>query len=187
MTRIAMFVMVVAACGGTSAGGDDDVQPDAHAPLDAAKCAAFAQSMTNAATACGMPLPGGAQASIETWCRKGVTVAAMCGGNPAAGLDCFATPDATDWTCQLGQPYPTCNGDLDAALGAYCLMSAGNPACAAVACEYDVDCSGASKCNSVTKQCVQDNAYCIGLPCAYDVDCPTNEKCNSAEHACVGH
>jgi hypothetical protein len=164
----------------------DDVQPDAAATLDANKCAAFAQSLATAASTCGMPLPAGAQASVETWCRKGVTRASLCGGAPAAGLDCFATPDATDWTCELGAPYPTCNGDLAAALGAYCLMASGNPVCASVACEHDVDCSGNSACNSVTKQCFQKTAYCIGLPCDYDVDCPSNEKCNSAEHACVG-
>ena len=169
-------------------GDDDQVDAPPMSHLDAAKCTAFAQSMATAASTCGMPLPAGAQASIETWCKKGVTSASLCGGNPAGGLDCFASPDATDWVCQLGQPYPACNGDLASALGAYCLMSSGNPSCASgIHCDYDVDCSGNAACNSVTHQCFQKSAYCIGLPCGYDVDCPTNEKCNSAEHACVGN
>lgn len=173
-------------------GGDDDVGPDAGSGssspvLDANQCAAFAQSMAAAAASCGSALPSGAQAQVESWCRTGVTKAAACGGSPARGLGCFSSPDSTDWVCELGQPYPSCNGDLDAALGAYCLMSSGNPACASVACNYDVDCSGNGACNSVTHQCFQKSAYCIGLPCAYDVDCPSNEKCNSAEGACVGN
>ena len=190
MTRFACFAFVLAACGGPSSTGDDDnPMPDAPAVsnLDPAKCSAFAQSVSTAAASCGTPLPGGAQAQIETWCKKGVTVAAMCGGNPKAGLDCFATSDSTDWVCQLGEPYPYCNGDIEAALGAYCLMASGNPVCAGVHCDFDVDCSGNSACNSATHQCFQKTAYCIGLPCAYDVDCPTDEKCNSAEHACVGN
>ena len=185
-----MFTLLLAACGGGSTMmGDDQPTPDGSVPtqLDPAKCTAFAQSLATAAQTCGTSLPAGAQASVETWCKKGVTVAAMCGGNPTGGLDCFASADPTDWVCQLGEPYPACNGDLAAALGAYCLMASGNPACASgIHCQYDVDCSGNSKCNSATEQCVQNDAYCIGLPCAYDVDCPTDEKCNSAEHACIG-
>ena len=155
--------------------------------LDANQCAGFAQSLAAAATQCGASLPAGAQASVEQWCRKGVTTAAACGGDPAAGLACFASPDPSDWVCAVGQPYPSCNGDLAAALGAYCLMASGNPACASgIHCDFDVDCSGTSVCNSATHQCMDKTAYCIGLPCAYDVDCPNHEKCNSAEHACVG-
>ena len=192
MTRFACIALVLAACGGPSSTSGDDDNPTPDAPpasnLDPAKCTAFAQSMSAAAASCGTPLPGGAQAQIEQWCKKGVGSAAMCGGNPKAGLDCFATSDSTDWVCQLGEPYPYCNGDLAGALGACGLMAAGNPSCASgIACDYDVDCSGNSVCNSATKQCMQKTAYCIGLPCAYDVDCPTDEKCNSAEHACVGN
>ena len=187
-SRLLPFVFL-AACGSPANPGDD-TQPDAAPPhLDAAKCTAFAQSFATAASTCGTPLPAGGQASIESFCKKGVTAAAMCGGNPAGGLDCFASPDPTDWVCQLGQPYPSCNGDLASGLGVYCLMSSGNPSCASgIHCQYDVDCSGASgACNSVTNQCFSKTAYCIGLPCQYDVDCPSAEKCNSAEHACVGN
>lgn len=182
-----VVISILAACGSPSNTGDDDVPVDAMAHLDANQCAAFAQSAATAATTCGTPLPAGGQASIEQWCRKGVTTAAACGGNPAGGLACFASSDPSDWVCELGQPYPSCGGDLDSALGAYCLIASGNPSCAAIACEFDVDCSGNAACNSVTKECFQKAAYCIGLPCAYDVDCPSNEKCNSAEHACVGN
>jgi hypothetical protein len=189
MNRIVAFLITtittLAACGDSSEKTKPDGPPSNQ--LDPAKCGAFAQSMANAAATCGSPLPGGAQAMIETWCKKGVTVADACGGNPGGGLDCFATPDATDWVCQLGEPYPACNGDLGAALGAYCLMASGNPSCGSgIHCDFDVDCSGPSKCNSATHQCVQKAAYCIGLPCAFDVDCPDAEKCNGAEHACVG-
>src|SRR5512140_3985492 len=183
MTRFAMFTLLLAACGPSSTTGDDQPMPDGPVAttLDPAKCTAFAQSLATAAQTCGTPLPAGAQASVETWCKKGLTVAARCGGSPAAGLDCFASPDPTDWVCQLGQPYPSCNGDLAAGLGAYCLMASGNPSCASgIHCQYDADCSGTSVCNSATGQCMQKSAYCVGLPCAYDVDCPTGEKCNSA-------
>jgi len=183
------LILLAAACGSPSnpGGDDDDTQPDAAHALDPNQCAAFAQSAATAASTCGTPLPAGGQASIEQWCRKGVTVAAACGGDPAGGLACFASPDPSDGVCQDGQPYPACNGDLGAALGAYCLMASGNPSCASgIHCAYDVDCSSGMVCNSATSQCMLKSAYCIGLPCAYDVDCPTHEKCNSAEHACVG-
>ena len=183
MSRFLIVFAFLTACG--SPGNSEPDAPQQH--LDAAKCTAFAQSAVTAATTCGSPLPAGAQASLETMCKKGVTVAAMCGGNPAGGLDCFASPDPTDWVCQLGQAYPSCNGDLGAALGAYCLIASGNPQCASgIHCQYDVDCSGNTVCNSATSQCMSKTAYCIGLPCQYDVDCPNQEKCNSAEHACVG-
>jgi hypothetical protein len=168
--------------------GDDGPSPDATVShLDPAACTGFAQNLAGAAMACGSSLPAGAQASFEGWCKKGVAAAAMCGGDPAAGLDCFESSDPTDWVCQLGEPYPACNGDLAAALGALCVVALGNPSCASgIQCDYDVDCSGNSACNSETRQCFKKSAYCIGLPCTYDVDCPSNEKCNSAEHACVG-
>ena len=189
MNQFLCLAFLAVACGSSgSGGGDDNVQPDAAASLDPNKCAAFAKSASDAATTCGTSLPAGGQASLEQWCRKGVTAAAMCGGNPAGGLDCFASPDPSDWVCQLGQPYPSCNGDLGSALGAYCLIASGNPSCASgVHCSFDADCSNGMICNSATDQCMVKNAYCIGLPCAFDVDCPTNEKCNSAEHACVGN
>jgi hypothetical protein len=187
MNRFLCLAILAAACGSSSnPGGDDDTQPDA-AHLDASQCTALAQSAANAATTCGTPLPAGGQASLEQWCKKGVAVAAACGGNPAGGLSCFASPDPSDWVCEAGQPYPSCNGDLGAALGAYCLIASGNPSCASgVHCSYDADCSSGMVCNSATSQCMVKSAYCIGLRCAYDVDCPTHEKCNSAEHACVG-
>ena len=181
-----LFALSVVSC---SSSPTNPSSPDAGmvTNLDPMKCAAFAQSFATAAQTCGTPLPGGAQATFEGWCRKGVTVAAMCGGNPSAGLDCFATPDATDWACALGQPYPSCNGDLAGALGALCVIALGNPSCASgIQCQFDADCSGSLTCNSATHQCMGQSAYCIGLPCQFDADCPTQEKCNSAEHACVG-
>lgn len=191
MNRLVLITILAtsgAACGGSSSTGDDATTVDSRvaAVLDPNDCAALAKSASDAATTCGTPFPPGAQASLEQWCRKGVTRAAACGGDPAGGLACFASPDPTDWACGLGQAYPSCGGDTASALGAYCLISSGNPSCASgIACAYDVDCSGASACNTVTKQCFSKTAYCIGLPCAYDVDCPAHEKCNSAEHACV--
>lgn len=194
MVRFACsFLFVLAACdnGGSSSMGDDvpPVDGGSNTPmLDPADCTAFAASLAAAGTTCGTPLPSGAQASFEQWCKKGIASAAMCGGDPAAGLDCFATPDATDWQCvgSLG-PYPACNGDLAAALGSFCLIALGNPQCASgIHCQFDADCSNGTKCNSATEQCVGENAYCIGLPCRFDADCPNHEKCNGAEGACVG-
>lgn len=66
--------------------------------------------------------PAGRCSGLEQWCRKGVTRVHACGGDPAGGLACFATPDASDWTCALGQPYPSCGGESASALGAYCLI-----------------------------------------------------------------
>jgi hypothetical protein len=176
------------ACGSPSGGDDDDVPVDAPitSTLDPAKCTPFAQSLATAAQTCGTPLPSGAQTTFEGFCKKGVMSASMCGGNPGAGLDCFASPDPNDWVCYLGEPYPACNGDLAAALGAYCLIALGNPQCASgIHCTYDVDCPNGSACNSDTGQCFAKTAYCVGLPCTYDVDCPDDEKCNSTEHACI--
>jgi hypothetical protein len=172
--------------------GDD--MPDGHRPgsdstqqLDPAQCTPFAQSFAAAAQMCGTQLPAGAQAMVEGWCKHGIAQASMCGGNPAGGLACFASPDPNDWVCALGAPYPACNGDLASALGALCVVALGNPSCTSgVHCQFDVDCSGNAACNSMTHECFSKGAYCIGLPCAFDVDCPSAEKCNSAEHACVG-
>jgi hypothetical protein len=182
--------LLIAACGGAANNRDANLQPDgAHEPtLDAAKCTAFAQSFATAASTCGTALPAGAQTSFEGWCEKGVSAAALCGGDPAGGLDCFASADPGDWVCELGQPHPSCGGDLGAALGALCVVALGNPSCATgLHCDYNADCSSGLACNSVTHECFSETAYCIGLPCAYDVDCPSQEKCNSAEHACVGN
>lgn len=181
--------LVLPACGGGDESSGDDTQgvDAASGKLDPADCTAFAQSFAKAGNTCGTPLPAGGQAAFEGWCKKGVTKAALCGGSPSAGLDCFATPDATDWTC-VGSfgPYPACNGDLGAALGAFCVIALGNPQCATgVKCRFDSDCSTGLKCNSKTEECMSENGYCVGLPCRFDADCPTNEKCNSAEGACV--
>lgn len=186
-----LFLFSLAACTseGSMSPGDDDPRPDAPpmmSQLDPADCTLLAQSAATAATACGTALPSGAQAQLETWCKKGVTKAALCGGNPGGGLDCFASPDPNDWVCALGDIYPACNGDLGAALGAYCLIALGNPACASgIACSYNSDCSNGSSCNNKTGQCMSDTAYCVGLPCAYNSDCPQGEMCNSTEGACV--
>lgn len=189
-----LMIACSAACGGPGNGGNGDGgsnMPDAppSSGLDPSTCTPFAQSFANAAQTCGTPLPGGGQAAFEGFCRKGVTVAAsMCGGSPSGGLACFGTPDASDWTCALGEPYPSCNGDLAAALGALCVIALGNPRCASgIKCNFDADCSGSNgSCNGATKQCFDKTAYCIGLPCTFDADCPANEMCNGAEHACVG-
>lgn len=180
------------ACSNSSMMSGDDVEPTPDAPmnqsLDPADCTPFAASLAAAAMKCGTPLPNGAQAAFEGWCKKGVNAASMCGGNPAAGLDCFATPDANDWVCSAGQPYPACNGDIAAALGALCVIALGNPSCATgVHCTYDADCSNGLVCNSRTDQCMSKTAYCIGLPCTYDVDCPQGERCNSTENMCIGN
>jgi hypothetical protein len=190
MSRRLVCIFLIA-CGGNSGNGDggDGPMPDApkQQQVDTAKCTPFAKSFADASTACGTPVSPSEQAALEGFCKKGATVAAMCGGNPAGGLDCFATPDPTDWTCQLGAIYPACNGDLASALGALCIVALGNPRCASgIKCQFDVDCSGNSACNDATGQCFDKGAYCIGMPCMFDVDCPTNEKCNGAEHACVG-
>jgi hypothetical protein len=181
---------VMAACGGSSTpGGDDDTAPDApvSSTLDPADCAGVAHNFVAAAADCGTPLPGSAEATFKGFCERGIPAAAQCGGNPAAGLDCFVSPDATDFVCQLGEPYPACNGDLAAALGMYCVIALGNPSCTSgIHCEFDLDCSNGLACNGATGQCFDKSAYCIGLPCEFDLDCPSNETCNGAEHACVG-
>ncbi|MBS1118403.1 MAG: uncharacterized protein H6Q90_631 [Deltaproteobacteria bacterium] len=181
---------LMAACGGSSSTGDDDVggvDAPVSATLDPRDCSGVAQNFAAAATTCGGQLPAGAEAAFKGFCERGVAAAAMCGGNPAGGLDCFVTKDATDWVCQLGQPYPACNGDLASALGMYCVIALGNPACASgIHCEFDTDCSGGLGCNGKTSQCFDKSAYCIGLPCEFNTDCPAHETCNGAEHVCVG-
>lgn len=189
-----LFVVVACDGGGSSSmTGDDEPSVDggSNVPmLDPADCTAFAASFAAAGTTCGTPLPGGGQATFEQWCRKGVAspLLAKCGGAPTAGLECFATPDATDWQCVgVFGPYPACGGDLAAALGAFCVIALGNPQCASgIACDFDADCSNGTKCNGETGQCVGENAYCVGLPCRFDADCPSGETCNGAEGACVG-
>jgi hypothetical protein len=196
MSRFCLVSLFLVACSDPSSmmmsGDDVGPQPDAsmqQSTLDPADCAAFAQSFASAAQTCGSTLPAGGQAAFENFCKKGISAGAatMCGGNPAAGLDCFSTSEPQDWVCALGEPYPACQGDLGAALGALCVIALGNPQCSTgVHCNYDADCSNGLTCNSATKQCMSKSAYCIGLPCKYDADCPTDETCNSAEGACVG-
>jgi hypothetical protein len=190
----AFWIVVVSASFGLLACSDSATStPDAAGTTDAppvvisdADCAAFAHNAATASAGCGSPFPTGAEATLTTFCKKGVASAATCGGNPAAGLACFKTPDATDFQCLAGEAYPACNGDLAAALGMYCVVALGNPQCASgIKCEFNADCSGNSACNDATGQCFSKNAYCVGMPCTFDADCPTNEKCNSAEHACV--
>ena len=190
MFRLLILFPLVACSSPGSSGDDTGPMPDGPSSqtLDPADCTPFAQSFAAAATTCGTPLPSGAQAAFEGWCKKGINAAAMCGGNPAAGLDCFSSPDANDWVCSGGEPYPACNGDIAAALGAWCLVALGNPQCATgVKCTYDADCSSGLICNSATDQCMSKTAYCVGLPCVYDADCPTGHRCNSTEGMCIGN
>jgi hypothetical protein len=191
MLRSLVVMSCLVACGGPSMSGDDagDDTPDAaiSMQLDPADCTELAKSYAATATMCGATLPAGAQAALEGWCKKGIPAAAMCGGNPSAGLDCFASPDANDWVCLGSEPYPACSGDISAALGAWCLIALGNPQCATgVKCTYDADCSSGLVCNGATGQCMSKSAYCVGLPCVYDADCPTGHRCNSTEGACIG-
>jgi len=187
------FLFALAACGGSSESGDDAMSPDASPgtdsptmQLDPAACAGFAANAVSAAQTCGAPLPGGAQAQLETMCKKGVMAAELCGGSPARGLDCFETADATDWVCAGGEPYPACNGDLGASLGMYCLVALGNPSCASgIRCDFNSDCSNGMSCNGATGQCFSTSAYCVGLPCEFNADCPAGHTCNNAEGACI--
>lgn len=186
------LAFALAACGSSGgmdpSGDDDPMTPDAPmtAQLDPADCTPFAQSIVAAAGTCGTPLPGNAQATFEGFCKKGIMAAELCGGSPAAGLECFATPDATDWVCLGAEPYPACNGDLAAALGMYCLVALGNPSCATgVQCDFDADCSQGLSCNEATGQCFDTQAYCVGLPCEFDADCPGGHTCNDAEGMCI--
>lgn len=164
---LVLLLSLVACTGGTSSSDPASSDPASSGPassvLDPVDCTAFAQSMANAATGCGTALPAGGQAAVESWCKAGIANADLCGGNPSTGLDCFATPDATDWTCSAREPLPACGGNIEAALGAFCLMSLGNPACGSIACVYDVDCGTGSSCNSVTGKCFRDAAYCVGM------------------------
>jgi hypothetical protein len=189
--RSLLCLIACAACGGPGGGtppGDDTLDVDAPvvSQLDPADCTAIAQNFVTAAQTCGTQLPGGAQAQLETMCKKGIASAELCGGNPTAGFDCFATFDSTDWVCAAGEPFPACNGDLAASLGMYCVLALGNPSCASgIRCEFDADCGGA-ECNGATGQCFDKGAFCVGLPCEFDADCPTGQTCNGAERACVG-
>jgi hypothetical protein len=201
MTRFALLASLTffaVACGpavdpsGTGGGGGGVLATGGGAgggsmpSLNKADCAAFANNAVAAQSTCGAPLPTGAAATLQADCEKGVDAAAMCGGNPAGGLACFRTADATDFACQLGNLSPACNGDLASALGMWCLVSLGNPSCASgIHCQFDVDCSGNQACNSKLGQCFSKSSSCLGLPCTFDVDCPSAEKCNSAEGACV--
>jgi hypothetical protein len=184
---ICLISSLGAACGaGTDTDDDDSTAPDGSNRLSTASCAPFAESLVAAAADCGTPIPAGGEDRFAGWCRDGIEAASMCGGDPAGGLDCFATADPSDWMCAAGAPLPACDGDLASALGAFCVVALGNPSCASgIACEYDIDCGSGARCNSVTQQCFDDGAYCVGLPCDYDVDCPSGESCNSAEHACI--
>jgi hypothetical protein len=191
MILVAFSITLATACGSPTGGDDDDDGGTPDAPpasnLDPSDCAPIAANFAAGADMCGAPLPGGAQAQLETMCKKGIAAAAMCGGNPAAGFDCFATPDPTDWACSGGEPLPACNGDLAASLGMYCVIALGNPACASgIQCDFDADCSNGLGCNGATKQCFSKTAYCVGLPCQFDADCPASHTCNGAEKVCVG-
>jgi hypothetical protein len=172
-------------------GGDDDPGVDAgdDAPgLDPEACAGFAANAVAAYDTCGGPAPGGAAEALTAACEKGIEDAAMCGGDPAAGLECFREIDAGDWTCPGGATLlPYCDNDLGAALGMYCLVALGTTDCASgIACEFDADCGGGDNaCNEVTQQCYAKDAYCVGLPCEFDADCPNGHVCNDAEGACV--
>lgn len=186
---VASHTVGFAACSdsATSAAPDAATTNDAPVPaLSDADCPAFARNAVAASATCGAPLPSNAEAILTSFCKKGVKAAAVCGGDPAAGLACFKTADATDFACVATAIYPSCDGDLPAALGMYCVIALGNPQCASgIKCNFDADCSGNSACNDATGQCFAKAASCIGLPCTFDVDFPSNEKCNDAEHACV--
>jgi hypothetical protein len=189
--RLPLFLVLVTlapACGGGTSGGGTprDADPDAGPiqGLDAEDCAAFADSLHAAAQACGQIVPVDPGA-VEAACRKGVRSASLCGGDPTAGLACFATADGDDWMCGPGVATPYCQNDLDAVLGAYCLTALGTPECAGLRCEGDYDCPEDSLCNGVTGQCFWREAYCVGLPCDYGYECPEGQECNTAEHVCV--
>lgn len=165
--------------------GSGSADGSGSSSLNPADCAAFAQNAVDAQTACGAPPPTGAAMALTTACQKGIQKAALCGGDPAAGLACFRSEDPTDWVCQLGEILPSCNGDISAALGMYCLVKLGDPSCASIACQGSLDCPSGSSCNQVTHQCFSNAANCIGLPCDGSLDCPSGETCNQAEHACI--
>ncbi len=190
MTRLCCLMLALVAC--SNGPGDDATTPDggggsdgSASSLDPADCMAFAQNAVAALTMCGGVAPPDGVATLTAACKKGIANASLCGGNPAAGLACFRSPDPTDWVCQLGDAYPYCNNDLDAALGMYCLVKLGDPSCASVACTGSLDCPSGSSCNDATHQCFSNQANCIGLPCHGSLDCPTGETCNQAEHACI--
>jgi hypothetical protein len=199
MTRIphvlSSALFVLAACSGTStttspdgghADGHGSGTVDAPASvLDPHDCDLFANNAVAAQQACGGAVPPGGAAALAMECKNGIAKAALCGGNPAAGMACFRSLDATDFVCDLGVALPSCNGDLDAVVGMYCLVELGNPECASIQCNGSLDCPTGASCNQVTHQCFSNNAYCVGLPCDGSLDCPGGESCNTAEHACI--
>lgn len=173
---------------------DDDVtttedvtpDPDSGIPsLDPEDCDAFAANAVDAQNACGSDIPAGGEAALAQACRKGLESASLCGGDPGAGLDCFRSTDPTDWVCYAGEVLPSCNNDIEAALGMYCLVKLGDPKCASISCENSLDCPTGYSCNDATGQCFSQSANCVGLPCENSLDCPTGEVCNDAEHACI--
>ncbi len=182
-------LLVAVACTPAMSGDDTSAMPDApngsNAALDPADCDAFAHNAVAAQQQCGGGLPSGAEATLSAACKTGVSHASLCGADPAAGLACFRAPDPSDWVCQLGTILPSCNQDIDAALGMYCLVKLGDPSCASVACDGSLNCPSGASCNDVTHQCFSNSANCVGLPCNGSLDCPTGETCNSAEHACI--
>jgi hypothetical protein len=193
-----VFVAVaVTACSTEPADDLPEMQPDASVPMhevDAAvvvqmlnpsDCDAFAANAASAQNACGADVSAAEKAALATACKKGIESASLCGGNPAAGMDCFRSPDPSDWVCQLGTVLPSCNADLEAALGMYCLVKLGDPRCASIACDDSLDCPSGSSCNDATGKCFSQSANCVGLPCESSLDCPQGEICNSAEHACI--
>jgi hypothetical protein len=187
------WLFLLAACGcsstnkasNTDARGSAEVDAPLMSQLDPHDCDLFASNAVAAQQACGGAVPPGGAAALAMECKKGIAKASLCGGDPAAGMACFRSPDATDWVCQLGTALPYCNNDLEAALGMYCLVQLGNPACASIQCDGSLDCPTGASCNQVTHQCFSNNAYCVGLPCDGSLDCPGGEACNTAEHACI--
>jgi hypothetical protein len=188
MNRVFCFVVFLVACAGNSTATTPDSgsgSGSGSGSLNPADCDAFAKNAIDAQTACGGSVPPNAQQILSDACKKGIQHASLCGGDPAGGLSCFRSEDASDWVCQLATIYPYCNNDLDAALGMYCLVKLGEPACASIACHGSLECPSGSSCNQVTQQCFSNDADCVGLPCDGSLDCPTGETCNTAEHACI--
>jgi len=185
MIRLTCLALVLAACSSDSPSMSPDGGSGSAGQLDPADCDAFAMNAVDAQNACGGGLPPNAEATLAAACKKGIQSASLCGADPAAGLACMKSEDATDWECDLGEALPSCNNDLDAALGIFCLVKLGDPSCASIACNGSLDCPTGASCNDVTHACFSNDANCIGLPCNGSLDCPTGETCNTAEHACI--
>lgn len=188
MNRLSCLLLTIAACGSspdTGMGPDAGSGSGSNPGLDPADCDAFAHNAVDAQTACGGGLPPDAEATLAAACKKGLASASSCGGDPAGGLACFRSEDASDWVCQLGESLPFCNNDLEAALGMFCLVKLGDPSCVSIKCEGSLDCPTGASCNDATHACFSNDANCVGLPCTGSLDCPTGETCNQAEHACV--